>query len=168
VKPLALLALAAVFLAAPAEAADELERDGLHAQIAFGWGGGPTGNGLLHNMELGHTYDNGWTLAYQHIFVMRFDESDGRDIYGGHLLLAKAPLLFDQVVVKMGFGFGENVDRRDGFDAKFGVGHTLGLDLHYPVWPTSGVTISAMMFQIYTVDVGYQVAAGGALAYTWF
>jgi len=163
-SPLA-AAVATILTAAPAGA---LERDGLHFQVAFGWGGGPTSTGLLHNMELGHTFDDGWTMAYQHIFLMRLDEPTGRDTYGGHLLMWKVPVVHDTVVAKMAFGIGENVDQRDGFDAKFGAGHTFGLDLHYPVWPTSGVTLSSMVFQIYTVDVGYQMAAGTALAYTWF
>ena len=78
-------------------------RDGFHAQVGFGWAGGGTSNGLLHNMELGHTFaDSGWTLAYQHTFVMSAESMQprgGSDLMGGHFFMAKLPLGYPDLIV---------------------------------------------------------------------
>jgi len=150
----------------------EVDRTGVHFQVLFGWGGGPTSNGLLHNMELGGTLPwGGITICYQHAFIYSdgfAKPAGGSDLWGGHFLMVKVPVLTPQVVAKVGFGAGENVDRSDGFDATFGVGGTLGVDVHIPMWDTSGLTFSAMVLAAHTPDVGRQFGGGAGFGYTWF
>ena len=149
-----------------------VKRDGFHFQVAFGWGGGPTSHGLLHNMELGASFGKrGYTLAYNHIFIMSkdlFKPAGGSDMFGGHMLVFKMPFLVSELVVKIGMGFGENVDMSDGFKPSFGFGWTYGVDLHFPMTATSGITLGLMVVHAVTVDVGHQVAVALFLGYTWF
>lgn len=41
--------------------------------------------------------------------------------------------LRERVVCKMSPGIGENMDRTDGFVARFGVGSTVGLEVAFPL-----------------------------------
>lgn len=153
-------------------------RGGLHFMVAFGWGGGPTSNGLLHSMELGHTFINGLTLAYNHVFVWsdglgkpRLEPgqtTDTSDLFGGHFAVLKVPIIFDELVAKFGAGLGENVDLSDGFKAFFGFGWTYGVDIHLPLLRTSGLTLTLLGVHAVTSDRGHQVAFAAGLGYSWF
>jgi hypothetical protein len=149
-----------------------MQRGGLHLLVAFGWGGGPTSHGLLHSMELGHTFrDSGWTLAYNHVFVWSDGlarPEGGSDLFGGHLLVLKLPLGRPDLVAKIGAGLGENVHLSDGFDPFFGFGWTYGVDLHLPLPRTSGLTLTLLAVHATTVDRGHQVAFAAGLGYCWF
>lgn len=167
---LILAALTNVARGQAASSTDAIEREGLHFQIAFGWGGGPTSNGVLHDMELGGTLSNGWTLAYQHVFIWSdgiAKPAGGSDLWGGHHVLLEVPV-HERIVCAMSLGVGENVDMESGFDARFGVGTTVGVEVDFPIWPTSGITLSATALQAITVDVGFQIGAGVTAGYTWF
>ena len=147
-----------------------VEREGLHFRVAFGWGGGPTSHGLVHDMELGGTIDDGLTLCYQHAFIWSrglAKPDGGSDLWGGHFLMLKVPLA-DYVVYKAAVGLGENVDMSDGFRPRFGFGMTMGLDVDFPIWPTSGITLGVLVMHVATVDVGQQIGAGATVGYAWF
>lgn len=156
----------------PTVFAQPLDRRGAHLQLAFGWGGGPTSHGLVHNMELGRTFgERGWTIAYNHVFVLSrgIDHREaGSDLFGGHMLLVKVPLFFQELVFKGAIGFGENVDMSDGFKPTFGLGWLYGVDFHIPVTYSSGFTLGLIGFHAATPDVGHQFAGGLSVGYTWF
>jgi len=148
------------------------QRDGVHVQVAFGWAGGPTSGGLLHSMELGGSFgERGWTVAYDHVFVLSdgfTKPRDGSDMFGGHLLMLKVPLFRSELVAKVAAGVGENVDLQHGFTPYFGFGWLYGLDFDIPLTRTSGITLGAVAFHAVTVDVGHQWAMGTLLGYTWY
>jgi hypothetical protein len=146
-------------------------RDGIEFQFALGWGAGPTSNGIFHNMEIGGAItDDGWALCYEHAFIWSKDVAKpkgGSDLWGGHFAMLKIPVL-DDVVYKVAAGFGENVDQSDGFEPRFGVGWTMGVDFDLPAWETSGFTITALVLNAWTPDVGFQWGIGSAIAWTLF
>ncbi|MCB9558272.1 MAG: hypothetical protein H6707_19300 [Deltaproteobacteria bacterium] len=149
-----------------------LLRDGWHVMVAFGWGGGPTSNGLMHSMEIGKSdRTTGATLAYNHLFILsdRLGKpANGSDMFGGHFLVLKLPLGSAGLVGKVGAGLGENVDLSDGFSARFGVGWTYGIDLHLALYPRSGLTLTALVVHAATVDRGHQLGLALGLGYSWF
>ena len=111
----------------------------VHVWLSFGflgpglWGLGPDSNGLFHNMELGGTFPNGWTLAYNHVFIQNkgFAQPEGGpDLVGGHLLIAKVPVA-DTWVVKFGAGPGGIHIQSGGIKADIGLGLTYGIDHHF-------------------------------------
>jgi hypothetical protein len=174
VAALALAAAPALALAEPPPTlfGRALERDGWHVQVSFGWAGGATSGGLLHTMEIGRSFgERGWTLAYDHIFVLSdgfTKPRGGSDMFGGHMLVFKAPLFYRELVAKVAVGLGENVDLQGGFKPFFGVGWAYGLDFHVPLTATSGLTLGALAVHAVTVDVGHQLAFGSFVGYTWF
>jgi hypothetical protein len=149
-----------------------VQRDGLHFQVAFGWGGGTPGGGLFHNMELGGTFANGMTLAYNHVFIQLRGwsqaEGDMPDLIGGHLLQWKIPLLYDDLVLKLALGPGGTHDQSDGITAHWGLGWSYGLDLHLPVWATSGLTLGFTGVHVVTEWDGAHAGWALSLGYTWF
>ena len=153
-----------------AEVSHEMVRDGFHFQIAFGWGIGPDSNGLAHNMEIGGNFSNGWTLAYNHVFIQNkgFARPDGGpDLVGGHLLILKIPW-FDAWVAKVGAGPGGIHDQSDGIKAELGLGLTYGLDYHIVVTPGSGMTLGMTGIHAF-LDAGrHFFGASATIGYTWF
>ncbi|MCA9666828.1 MAG: hypothetical protein KC503_14610 [Myxococcales bacterium] len=177
-----LLLLLQVICSAPqrahAQKVDDSEHRGLHVMVAFGWGGGPTSSGLLHSMEIGHTFNSGLALVYNHVFVWSdglgkpapndASYADFSDLFGGHFAVLKVPLFSNDIVGKIGAGLGENVDLSDGFRPRFGVGWTYGIDLHLPLTRSSGLLLTLLGVHAVTVDRGHQVAFAAGLGYCWF
>jgi hypothetical protein len=172
--PLFVLLLTSPALAAPPESLLErpLVRHGFHFQVAFGAGGGPSSGGLLHSMEIGYTFgERGYTLAYDHLFLLTdgiAPVTRGSGMFGGHMLVFKMPVLWNELSLKVGAGIGESVNLQNGFKPFFGVGWLYGLDFDVPFFRTSGLTLGVVSFHAVTVDVGHQWGIGSVLAYTWF
>jgi hypothetical protein len=148
-----------------------VQRDGLHFQVAFGWGGGTPGGGLFHNMELGGTFANGMTLAYNHVFIQLrgYSQAEGvPDLIGGHLLQWKIPLLYRDLVLKLAVGPGGTHDQSDGISAHLGLAWSYGVDLHLPVWATSGLTLGLTGIHVVTDQDGAHAGWALSLGYTWF
>jgi hypothetical protein len=149
-----------------------LERGGFHFEVAFGLGGGPTSGGLLHSMEIGYTLrESKITIAYNHVFILSdgFAKIEGGpDMFGGHMLLFKKPILFPNLLLKAAVGLGESVDLQDGFKPSFGFGCLYGLDFDLPLTSTSGFTLGAISVHAVTKAMGHQWGLGPYLAYTWF
>ncbi len=145
-------------------------RDGTHFQVAFGWGGGPDTEGLFHAMELGYTFESGWTLAYLHTFIQ--DEGVGQllggpDQVGGHLLELKMPVHYQELVVKIAVGMGDIDDLAESAEGGPGMSWAYGVDLHFPTAERSGITVG--LISIHSTNKGSQrwgVALGGG--YTFF
>jgi hypothetical protein len=147
------------------------ERDGFHFQVAFGWGGGPTSHGLFHNMEIGGTFANGWTLAYNHVFIQSggFYKPEGQpDLFGGHLLLLKIPLWYSDLVGKVAAGLGGTHDQSNGIKAYLGFGWAYGVDVNIPMTRTSGVTLGLTLLHAVVVTHGHHFGGALSLGYTWF
>ena len=175
-----------MLLAAPVRASESREmpsllgrpsqRDGFHFQVAFGWGGGPTSNGLFHNMELGGTFKNGWTLAYNHVFIQSggFYRPEGApDLFGGHLLLLKIPMFYSDLVGKIAAGVGGTHDQSNGIKAYLGLGWLYGIDLNLPMTRTSGISVGLTIVHAAvpwnnTRFGGHHVGGALSLGYTWF
>lgn len=156
----------------PAQAQEPLqaERSGFHFQVAFGWGVGPESNGLFHNMEIGGTLENGWTLAYNHVFIQNkgfAQPAGGPDLVGGHLFLVKAPLS-DQWVLKFGAGPGGIHIQDGGIEAEIGLGLTYGADYHFLVTPSSGVTLGLTGIHAFLDEERHYFGAALSVGYTWF
>ena len=167
--------------AAPASASESWEmptlrgrpsqRDGFHFQVAFGWGGGPTSHGLFHNMEIGGTFKNGWTLAYNHVFIQSggFYKPEGEpDLFGGHLLLLKIPMFYSDLVGKIAVGVGGTHDQSDGIKAHLGIGALYGVDLHLPMTRYSGITVGLTLLHAAVKTHGHHFGGALSLGYTWF
>ncbi len=149
---------------------DPVTREGMHFQVAFGWGGGPDSEGLFHAMELGYTLENGWTLGYLHTFIQNagFGEMHGGpDLFGGHMFEVKVPLYFPEIVVKLAAGPGGTHDQSNGLKAHFGMSWAYGVDLHLPIDEGSGFTVG--LTALHATIKGHHhwgVALGGG--YTFF
>ena len=171
--PGAFLITAALTLwANPVQAEEELQaiRDGVHFQIAFGWGLGPDSNGLFHNMEIGGTLPGGWTLAYNHVFIQNkgFAQPEGGpDLVGGHLLIAKVPWT-DKWALKFGAGPGGIHIQSGGIKADIGLGLTYGVDRHFLVTPYSGMTIGMTGIHAFLSENRHYFGAALSAGYTWF
>lgn len=148
-----------------------VQRDGVHFQVAFGWGGGTPGGGVFHNMELGGTFANGQSLAYNHVFIQLrgfAQASGGSDLIGGHLLVWKLPLYFDDLVLKLAAGPGGTHDQSDGIKAHWGFAWAYGLDLDLALLGTSGLTLGLTGIHVVTGQAGHQAGWALSLGYTWF
>lgn len=161
-----------LLLCCPAHAKEPLEaqRSGFHFQLALGWGVGPDSNGLFQNMEIGGTFKNGWTLAYNHVFIQNkgFAQPEGGpDLVGGHLLLLKIPTS-DRWVIKVGAGPGGIHIQDDGIEAEIGLGVTYGADYHILVTPSSGVTLGLTGIHAWISQGRHYFAAALSVGYTWF
>ena len=167
-----LVAILSTFLSMPAQANEDLQavRDGVNFQIAFGWGMGPDSNGLFHNMEIGGTLPNGWTLAYNHVFIQNkgFAQPEGGpDLVGGHLLIAKIPWT-DAWALKFGAGPGGIHIQSGGIKADIGLGLTYGVDHHILVTPYSGMTLGFTSIHAFLDENRHYFGAALSLGYTWF
>jgi len=123
-------------------------------------------------MELGGTFKNGMTLAYQHIFIQLrgYSKASGEipDLIGGHLLAWKIPLLYRDLVLRLAIGPGGTHDQSDGIDAAMGLGWSYGLDLHLPFFDTSGLTLGFSGIHVVTGRDGAHAGWALSLGYTWF
>lgn len=160
---------------APVERAQTLfggpvDRSGLHFQVAFGAGGGPTSVGLFHAMELGHTFDGGVTLGVLHTFIQNNGigpTRGGPDLFGGWMAEVKVPIVVPEIVAKGAIGLGVTHDQTDGWSASGGFGGAYGVDFHIPFFAKSGATV--LLTGIHTVVEGaHDFGASLALGYTWF
>ena len=167
-----LLAMVGSFWVLPVYAEENLEivREGAHFQIAFGWGIGPDSNGLFHNMEIGYTLPQGWTLAYNHVFIQNkgFAQPEGGpDLVGGHLFVVKIPWT-EIWVLKFGAGPGGIHIQSGGIEADIGLGLTYGVDYRVPVTPYSGMTLGLTGIHAFLTEGRHHFGAGLSVGYTWF
>lgn len=152
--------------------AEEVKREGFHFQVQFGPGGGAGGLGLFHNMEIGGTFSNGWTLAYDHVFIQLKGlgrSSAGPDLFGGHIVMLKVPIGSPLWILKGAVGPGGIHIQNNGIQLKGGVAFHAGIDRHWAVTPTSGMTLSLSWLSVILVDPladHFGLALG--LGYTWF
>ena len=147
-----------------------IERQGMHFQVAFGWGGGPDSEGLFHAMEIGYTMENGWTLGYLHTFIQNegFGEMHGGpDLFGGHMFEVKVPLYYPEIVVKLAAGPGGTHDQSDGLKAHFGMSWAYGVDLHLPVDEGSGFTLGLTAIHA-TIKAHHHWGVSVSGGYTFF
>lgn len=171
------MALGAGLAAAPAAASGPtlfgrpVQRDGFHFQVAFGWGAGATSNGVFHNMEIGGTFRNGWSMAYNHVFIQSdgfFKPEGAPDLIGGHMLAFRFPLVYRDLILRVSVGPGGTHDQSDGITAHWGVAWLYGVDLHLPAWPTSGLTAGLVGLHVVTENDGHHAGWALSLGYTWF
>ncbi|MCH2108596.1 MAG: hypothetical protein MK135_04670 [Polyangiaceae bacterium] len=158
-----------------------IRRQGFHFHASLGTGGGPDTVGLYHAMEIGGSW-RGYTFALLHTFLQNKGfygtEKGGPDEIGGFMLQIQGPIYFDDLVWKFAAGVGGEIDQTDGaFDAIAGFGMHGGVDLHFPIWPRFGPTLSLGLLQVFPKKVGangkirnapYHFAAGVALGVTVF
>lgn len=123
----------------------DILRQGFHFQATLGAGVGPHIVGLYHAMEIGWSF-SGYSVSLLHTFLQNkgvFGTTwGGPDEIGGFMLQVKGPLYFQDLSWKLASGVGGTVDQSDGFHAKPGFGIHYGVDLHFPIWPKFGPTLS--------------------------
>jgi hypothetical protein len=145
-----------------------VDRAGLHAQIAVGLGGGPNHEGLFGVVELGGTLPNGITLAALEVLLQNkgiIGPDRGPDLIGGSLLELKAPVGFPDLEAKIALGFGFVLDEV-GRVLSPGFGLAYGIDLHVPVFASSGPTLGITV--MHTFVPAHYLTAAAAVGYTWF
>ncbi len=148
-----------------------IRRQGFHFQATLGAGFGPDVVGLYHAMEIGWSF-SGYSVSLLHTFLQNKGvfgtQWGGPDEIGGFMLQVKGPLYFDDLSWKLASGVGGTVDQSDGgFDAKPGFGVHYGVDLHFPIWPKFGPTLSLDGMNV--VERGHHhFGAGLALGFSVF
>lgn len=148
-----------------------LEREGFHFHVSFGVGSGPSIAGLYHAMEIGWSF-SGYTVALLHTFIQYKDvfgpSGSGPDEIGGFMAQLTGPLYFKDLTWKFAAGVGGTVDQPEGeFNANPGFGVHYGVDLHFPIWPKFGPTLSLAAMNV--VERGnHHFGAGLALGVTVF
>jgi len=148
-----------------------LEREGFHFHVSFGVGSGPSIAGLYHAMEIGWSF-SGYTIALLHTFIQYKDvfgpSGTGPDEIGGFKAQVTGPLYFRDLTWKFAAGVGGTVDQPEGeFNANPGFGVHYGVDLHFPIWPKFGPTLSVAAMNV--VERGnHHFGAGLALGVTVF
>lgn len=148
-------------------------RDGFHFQVMFGFGGGPDTVGIFHAMEIGGTFRNGVTIELLHVFIQNkgiISDVGGPDLIGGWMPAIKFPMIFDDLVFKVGVGLGGIHIQNGGIKAKAGLGVAYGLDFHLPFFKRSGLTFSVTFLHVWYTHLGDHTHFGGALGvgYTFF
>jgi hypothetical protein len=147
-----------------------VERDQLHAQVLVGVGGGPRNEGLFHALELGYTFSSGVTLgllqtAVQNKGVLGPDR--GPDLLGGWLAEVKVPLFFPELEVKVAAGLGGLLDEaRPAPLLITGFGWAYGVDLHVPLFASSGATIGVTF--LHALVPAHYFTVGVGVGYTFF
>lgn len=147
-----------------------VDRSGFHFQVAFGIGGGPDTEGLFHAMEIGGTFENGWTVGMIHTFIQNkgmLRDKPGPDLIGGWMALVKAPIIYPEIVGKVAFGPGGTHEQDDGIKANIGFGLFYGVDLHLPFFETSGTTLGLQAMDVWTQG-RHHFGAAVSLGYTFF
>ncbi len=148
-----------------------LQREGFHFHVSFGVGSGPSIPGLYHAMEIGWSF-SGYTVALLHTFIQYKDvfgpSGTGPDEIGGFMAQVSGPLYFRDLTWKFAAGVGGTVDQPEGeFNANPGFGVHYGVDLHFPIWPKFGPTLSVAAMNV--VERGnHHFGAGLALGVTVF
>ena len=177
----AALLLGGLLLANPAEGAPStapresifgrpVDRGGFHFQISFGLGGGPDSVGIFHQMEVGWTLEGGTTLGMIHALIQNdgvFSNLGGPDLFGGWMFQVKVPIIYQDLVYKMALGPGGTHDQSDGIRAIWGVSWLYGVDLHLPIWPSSGPTLSLVALHA-VVQQRHHFGLSLGLGYTFF
>lgn len=150
----------------------EIHREGFHFHADLGIGGGPDTAGIYHAMEIGWNV-NDYTISFLHSLIQNKNElwtdKDGPDEIGGFFAQVQGPIYFDDLVWKFAMGVGGTVDQPDegGFYPNPGFGVHYGADLHFPIWPDFGVTLSLSAMNV--VERGnHYFGAAGALGITFF
>jgi hypothetical protein len=124
-----------------------IDRSGFHFHASLGIGGGTDTAGLYHAMEIGWSF-KGYTFSFLHALLQNKNElwtdKDGPDEFGGFFAQVQGPIYFDDLVWKFAAGVGGTVDQPDegGFYPHPGFGVHYGVDLHFPIWPQFGPTLS--------------------------
>ncbi len=142
-------------------------REGFHLQVAFGLGGGPSNEGLFHAMEIGGSFDNGFTLALLHTFVQNkgvLGPERGPDLLGGWMAQLKIPIFYPEFELKVAAGLGGLHDQSDGIKLIGGFGWSYGIDLHLPWYENSGLTLGFSVIQV-VVESGHYLAVASGLGY---
>ncbi len=147
-----------------------VERQGFHLQIGFGVGGGPDTSGLFHTMEVGYTF-SGHTVALLHTFIQNkgilgTDENEP-DLIGGWMVEYKYPLYYPDLVGKIAFGLGGTHEQEGGIKAYPGFGVSYGVDLHLPLHPRVGPTLTLAGMNV-TARGQHHFGAGLAAGFTVF
>lgn len=147
-----------------------VERDALHVQVLVGLGGGVRHEGLFHALELGATFHNGLTLAVLQTAVQNrgvLGPDRGPDLIGGWLLELKVPVFFPEFEVKVAAGVGGLIDEsRPAPRLVPGFGWAYGVDLHLPIFTSSGPTIGLTFLHALVPAHYFSVAVGAG--YTFF
>lgn len=147
-----------------------VERDLLHLQLVVGLGGGPRNEGLFHALEVGYTFDNGLTLAalqtaLQNRGVLGPDR--GPDLLGGWMAELKVPLFVPELEVKVAAGLGVVADEsRPTPSLATGFGCAYGVDLHVPLFASSGPTLGLTFLHVLVPAHYFTVGVGAG--YTFF
>jgi hypothetical protein len=125
-------------------------------------------------MELGWTFGAGGrhTLALLHTFIQNKgilgENPLEPDLIGGWMLEYKTPLFFQDLEGKVALGLGGTHEQKpEGISAQPGFGAAYGLDLHFPVWPRFGPTLSVLGMTVTDGERAY-FGAGAALGVTLF
>jgi hypothetical protein len=147
-----------------------IERDCLHLQLVVGLGGGRNNEGLFHAVELGVTFNNGLTLAVLQTAVQNrgiLGPDRGPDLIGGWMLELKVPVFAPELELKVAAGLGGVLDEappRPHLIAGFGWAY--GLDLHLPVFTSSGPTLGLTF--IHALVPAHYFTVGIGAGYTFF
>lgn len=148
-----------------------VRRGGFHLQIGFGVGGGPDTLGIFHTMELGYSFGK-HTVGMLHTFIQNRNtfgtDLGGPDLIGGWMLEYKHTLFFPDLEWKVALGLGGTHDQGGGkIHANPGFGASYGIDLHFPVWPRFGPTLTLAGMNV-TAENRHHFGAGLALGVTLF
>jgi hypothetical protein len=147
-----------------------VERDGLHAQLVVGLGGGANNEGLFHALEVGVTFSNGLTLAALQTGVQNrgvLGPDRGADFIGGWLLELKVPVLVPELELKVAAGLGGLLDEgRSALRLIPGFGWAYGLDLHVPFFTSSGATVGVTF--LHALVPAHYFTVGVGVGYTFF
>lgn len=147
-----------------------VKRGGFHFQAGFGVGGGPDTLGIFHTMEIGYSWREG-TIGMLHTFIQNKGvfgyDTQGPDLIGGWMIEYKRPILYPDLVAKVALGLGGTHDQSDGIKAHAGFGASYGIDLHFPVTPRFGPTLTLAAMHV-TAEGQHHFGAGLALGITVF
>lgn len=148
-----------------------VRRGGFHFQVGFGVGGGPDTLGIFHTMEIGYSFGKN-TLAMLHTFIQNKNalgtDLGGPDLIGGWMLEYKRTLFYPDLEWKVALGLGGTHEQNDGkIQVHPGFGASYGVDLHFPIWPRFGPTLTLAGMNV-TAEGRHHFGAGVALGVTLF
>jgi hypothetical protein len=147
-----------------------VERDGLHLQLVAGLGGADRNEGFFHALEVGATFDNGLTVALLQAAVQNrgvLGPDRGPDLIGGWMLELKVPVFAPEFELKVAAGLGGLMDQsRSRVRLIPGFAWAYGLDLHLPIFKSSGPTIGITFLHALVPAHSFTVGVGAG--YTFF